>query len=719
MILLFLLSLFFYSTLSAATPSFLPGERVAGNELKCTFRFTLGDLNGDGRQDITVMSHGRDRCWVHYNQGTAEEPKFTFAQRLLNNFSENVPSWFYAAGSMQLTDWDNDGDNDFLMSDANGWSPGTEGVYLVTNIGSAASYRLYPGHKLLPIPGTRWAHAVDWDKDGKKDLLVATTRKLSLHLNNRGNDTLATFDLAKTFKTALLDSLPCSGLASADFNNDGRLDLLTFAAGTRASLYYATAKPESLEAGVRLDSIVNSHDLSAFDWNRDGLTDILVMDTIESALLLHINAGSATTPLFHYRPDTIRATDFARIEQSMYIQVADWDRDGHNDLMFSGGYDVHCSGMTPYIRFYRNLSPSGMPLYGTGQFLKSGGKVIGGSWGANGMQSAVVADFTGDAVLDAYSGWTYATSNQQNVKFFKGSADSLATASFAKDSLCNFGLLKDAQYWCSAVTDWDNDGDKDLVIANARPYPHPADLYLYHNMGNSTTPVFSDSNRTLLFAFEYSKEGTSVMPFVTDMNNDNKKDLLLSTDKGLRFYANIGEDSAPQFNGYEIVKLMGTNDSLAMPGTYPGYVPVTDLRHGPVFKGAPVVTDVNRDGTPDLLMAYTYFTGSYSLTASELWLFLGVSNGTNHEKSVDIDKHLSALSIAPNPFNPYTTISLQSGFKGNGVLKIFNMQGQQVYTCSKPGLKHLWNAKGSAAGFYNVRYTEQGKSRSLRILLTR
>jgi hypothetical protein len=58
--------------------------------------------------------------------------------------------------------------------------------------------------------------------------------------------------------------------------------------------------------------------------------------------------------------------------------------------------------------------------------------------------------------------------------------------------------------------------------------------------------------------------GGNASPFVVDWNGDGKQDLLLGQYDGgkVRFYANIGEDSAPVFGDFEYLQADGSDISL-------------------------------------------------------------------------------------------------------------------------------------------------------------
>lgn len=59
--------------------------------------------------------------------------------------------------------------------------------------------------------------------------------------------------------------------------------------------------------------------------------------------------------------------------------------------------------------------------------------------------------------------------------------------------------------------------------------------------------------------------GGNASPFLTDWNGDGKQDLLLGQylSGKVRFYANIGEDTAPEFGDFEYLQADGTDIILS------------------------------------------------------------------------------------------------------------------------------------------------------------
>ncbi|GEM_PF-1011088 len=121
----------------------------------------------------------------------------------------------------------------------------------------------------------------------------------------------------------------------------------------------------------------------------------------------------------------------------------------------------------------------------------------------------------------------------------------------------------------AAITDWNNDGLKDLVIA-FHHYNDPQDtkkcVSLFLNVGTKTAPLFEDKGIIQAGGAEINKFWFQC-PQVADLNMDGKKDFLLGhsgwegeTPNGtgyLWYYENSGTDAAPVLKAG--VKLMLKN----------------------------------------------------------------------------------------------------------------------------------------------------------------
>lgn len=141
------------------------------------------------------------------------------------------------ASAVHAFDWDGDGDLDLLIGDIGG------NVYLVPNVGTAKQHaftrhqRVKAGGKALKVQGDAGPFVADWDGDGRFDLLVGAGDGSVTLFRNQG--TAAAPELAKGVQlvaageSAYGEDAPTdvrrgtrSKVCTADWNGDGRLDLL-------------------------------------------------------------------------------------------------------------------------------------------------------------------------------------------------------------------------------------------------------------------------------------------------------------------------------------------------------------------------------------------------------------------------------------------------------------------------------------------------------------
>jgi hypothetical protein len=169
-----------------------------------------------------------------------ETPEGTFVTYKGKRYKSTPEQPIYLTGcasAVHAADWDGDGDYDLLVGEISG------AVYLIPNEGTARSYAfgkqqpLQAGGQPLRVEGDAGPFAADWDGDGDLDLLVgAGDGSVSLFRN---------LGTAKAPKLAAAEKLLPPGEASfgtnapkqprrgmrskvcaADWNGDGRLDLL-------------------------------------------------------------------------------------------------------------------------------------------------------------------------------------------------------------------------------------------------------------------------------------------------------------------------------------------------------------------------------------------------------------------------------------------------------------------------------------------------------------
>jgi FG-GAP-like repeat len=283
------------------------------------------DFNADGRQDM-FCSLGTDR-------GTALKSDQLYIQQPDHTFTEQAYQWFVydPAGRGRysaILDANNDGYPDLFSGTAalrSDGLPSPNRLYLNTGQGSMIDS---PSLGLDLDIGSRSAHAVDYNRDGWPDLLVsADVGGLHLFKNNQGRG-------FADVSSVLGAQVGATDAAMADVNHDGRADLITLTSTAVAERHQradGTFAPPSTILKVQ-----NGMTMAMGDVNADHNPDIYVVGgkagsgNAQDYLLLGNAAGGFAT---HPIPE-------ATVGYGDRVYALDYNRDGLTDfLVLNGGGD--------------------------------------------------------------------------------------------------------------------------------------------------------------------------------------------------------------------------------------------------------------------------------------------------------------------------------------------------------------------------------------------
>jgi hypothetical protein len=336
----------------------------------------------------------------------------------------------------------------------------------------------------------------DYDGDGKNDIYVANgtrlhpkdaadTGKPALY-RNLGNGRFE--DMAQRAGLGPLGW--AQGACVGDYNNDGHPDLLVTVYGHNtlyrnkgnASFEDVTEKSHLPVSGTRYGS-----GCAFLDYDRDGYLDLFVANYVDLDLATtppHPGSDPRGLPLAHnvlYHNN--RDGTFTDVSESsgilkpggrygLGVAAADFDNDGWPDIY------VACD-MTPSLLYHNEHN---------GTFQERGAEA-GVAYNFDGaLQSGMgvaVGDYDGDGLLDIaktnFSGDLTSLYHNDDGKFFT-------------DVSLDSGLrTRQLLGWGVAFVDVDDDGWRDLMIANGHLYPdvagtHPGETYLqptilYRNLG--------------------------------------------------------------------------------------------------------------------------------------------------------------------------------------------------------------------------------------------
>ncbi|MGI8959117.1 MAG: CRTAC1 family protein [Bryobacteraceae bacterium] len=423
---------------------------------------------------------------------------------------------------------------------------------------------------------------IDYDGDGRNDIFIANGTRLNGRVaqnedlpqlyHNEGNGHFKNVALQAGFKQQGWAQGVCAG----DFDNDGWPDLLVTYYGHDV-LYRnrgdgtfedVTEKAKLPTTGIRYGS-----GCSFVDYDRDGYLDLFVANYVDLDLGktprpgkgeycewkgIPVMCGPRGLPLGHnvlYRNNRdgtfTDVTEAAGIRKAggrygLGVVAADFDNDGWPDIY------VACD-MTPSLLFH-NLH--------NGTFEERAAEA-GVSYNFDGALQAgmgvAVADYDGDGLLDIaktnFSGDLTSLYHNDDGKFF---TDVSREAGLGARQLLG---------WGAAFVDIDDDGRRDLVIANGHVYPEVegkqlGDTYLqptilYRNLGNGK---FKDVTGEAGPAFQVSRSARGLA--VGDLDGDGRPEIVIVN---MNSVPSLLKNSGPHGH-YLNVSLTGTKSNRSAIG---------------------------------------------------------------------------------------------------------------------------------------------------------
>lgn len=423
-------------------------------------------------------------------------------------------------------------------------TPASQGQAVFTDVTSSTlGAALHSGGSLPGVRIGTGAAWFDYDRDGDLDLYMTNRTGANRLWRNDGGGVFVDVAAALGVADAAHDG---SGVAAADFDNDGDLDLY-LANGDNDVLFKnqltetgtATFVDATATAFPGIATPQRGTSASWGDYDKDGFLDLYVTNHTE------IQQGDGSQDRFFHNNGNGTFTDVSSL-----LLAGDADGDGTDDNL--GGYGFIAS-WTDYDKdgdldiFLINDCPFG-PV-GTKLFRNDGGNnpltwnftEVGASVGAadcrNGMGIAV-GDYDRDSWLDYFY-----TNIKSPLLLHNGGgtfSDATAAAGLIEDLVP--GTSKKRVTWGTIFFDYDLDGFLDLCVAAGSLTPigvdnDPQPNLLYRNDGNGT----SFTNVATSSGIDNSGRGRTIV--MGDYDRDGDPDLFLVNygEKGFLFrndYAN-------------------------------------------------------------------------------------------------------------------------------------------------------------------------------------
>ena len=309
----------------------------------------MDDFDGDGYFDIVISGQNPlDQLRFFHNNADG-----TFTERT----KEAGLTGEIGGLNVIHADYNNDGFPDLVVLRGGWW--GENGKYplsLLKNNGNGTFDDVTESAGLMSLHPTQTAVWFDYDNDGFLDLFVGhESSVLGKHpsqlFHNNGDGTFT--DIAEKFGMADLGYV--KGVASGDFNNDGRADLYVSIKGAKNRLFrndggkvWTDWKFTDVTDSAKVGEPIHSFATWFWDYDNDGWEDILVAgyydetDNDIGAFQAGLPNKAETPRLYHNNhdgtfADVTKEMKLDRVIMAMGANFGDLDNDGWLDCYFGTG----------------------------------------------------------------------------------------------------------------------------------------------------------------------------------------------------------------------------------------------------------------------------------------------------------------------------------------------------------------------------------------------
>lgn len=647
-------------------------------------------------------------------------------------------------------DMDLDGKKDLFIFEKNG-----NRILPFINMGEGNPYRYAPEYVRLFPKLHDWAILTDYNGDGKEDIFTYGLAGITVYKNI--SDHQLQFELVTDQLTSFyyngytnIYSSPDDYLAFVDVDGDGDLDILNFWVLGKFVHYQKNwamendGNPENFDFRLEDEcwgkfsegadnNVITLFDncegkdevepptrhvgssMMAYDYNQDGLIDLILGDIDYPNVILLTNGGDTESALM-----VSQDTDFPNSNTPVHlfsmpvINFLDINHDGIPEMI--------ASPSDPSLVKSQNLNSVWMYALDsitnryervTTSFLQedmidvgSGSYPILYDWDGDGLQDLFIGNY-GRYDSSLYINGFLHSYYSSSLTYYKnsGTAESPEFEWITDD----FGNFRQYGYMglYPAFGDFNGDGKTDILCGNA-----DGSLLLFINESSQDRIQFAPP----LPHFQNIDVGDYSTPQYFDLDKDGRNDLMIGNRRGLiGYYRNISGTAIPQFEkvtdtlgkvdvrnfetsyfGYSIPHFFRNeqNETVLFCGSEQGYIYYyknidgnldgsfyleealfelyghtrQNIKEG--IRSAPCISDLNNNGYPDLMVGnwaggITYFSGIRPPDST-----VGILPLTKNE-----------ISVYPNPCQHFFSVKIPDDYAQETItLEIFTITGQKLKT---------------------------------------